>query len=153
MDKTVILPGMWGEVDSDEIDELQMSYGVVTHRPGYRKVTFSGAGHPDGDVAEQTRAILTHKREAIEDLGGSMDGVTTLRLFVREDVLSPETQVRIHEARAEFFESPHYPAATMVGVADLLHDGMLVEIEIEAEIPDDDWNTDVITGEDDEDAE
>lgn len=138
---------MWGSVDSDEIDEMQMSYGVVTHRPGYKKVVFSGAGHPEGDVADQTRTILSHRQQAIADLGGSMDDVTTLRMYVREEVLSPETQVRIHEARAEFFERPHYPAATMVGVADLLQDDALIEIDIEAEIPDDDWETEVVTGE------
>jgi enamine deaminase RidA (YjgF/YER057c/UK114 family) len=138
---------MWGPVDSDEIDELQMSYGVVTHRSGYKKVVFSGSGHPEGDVADQTRTVLAHKEQAIADLGGSMGDVTTLRTYVREDVLSPETQVRIHEVRAEFFERPHYPAATMVGVADLLHEDVLVEIEIEAEIPDDGWGTEVVTDE------
>jgi enamine deaminase RidA (YjgF/YER057c/UK114 family) len=146
MEKTVILPGMWGTLDSDSIDEEQLSYGVVTHRPGYRKVVFSGAVHPEGGLEEQTRAILTHKRDALHDLGGSMDDVTMLRMFVREDHLSRETQVRIHEVRAEFFDRPHYPAATMVGTADLLGDA-LVEIELEAEIPDDDWETDVLTGE------
>jgi len=144
--KTVILPGLWGQVNSEEIDEEQMSYGVVTHRPGYRKVTFSGAVHPEGDVKEQTREVLAQKQRAIRGHGGSMDDITTLRMYVREEVLSPETQVRINEARAEFFESPHYPAATMVGVADLLSEDALIEIEIEAEIPDDDWETEVVTG-------
>lgn len=50
MKKTAILPGMWGDVESDEIDELQMSYGVVTHRPGYKKVIFSGTGHPEHGI-------------------------------------------------------------------------------------------------------
>ncbi len=145
MDKTIIFPGMWGRIDSEAIDEPQMSYGVVTHRPGYKKVTFSGAVHPEGDIEEQTRTILTRRQQALDDLGGSMDDVTTLRLFVREDILSPETQVRIHEVRSEFFERPHYPAATMVGVGSLLQEESLVEIELEAEIPDDDWNTEVIS--------
>jgi enamine deaminase RidA (YjgF/YER057c/UK114 family) len=138
---------MQGNIDSEEIDEPQMSYGVVTHRPGYKKVVLSGDVAPGGVVAEQTRTILTHKEQALADLGGSMDDLTVLRLFVREEHLSRETQMRIHEARAEFFDSPHYPAATMVGVADLLHDDALLEIELEAEIPDDDWKTDVIPGE------
>lgn len=144
MEKTAIVPGMWGTIDSDEIDEAQMSYGVVTHRSGYRKVVFSGSVHPEGDVAEQTRAILEHKGEALADLGGSYDDVTVMRLFVREEALDRETQTRIHEVRADFFESPHYPAATMVGVADLLNEDALVEIELEAEIPDDDWETTVV---------
>jgi hypothetical protein len=35
----------------------------------------------------------------------------------------------------------------MVGVASLLHDDGLIEIEIEAEIPEEDWETEIITGE------
>lgn len=145
MEKTVILPGMWGKVNSEEIDEEQMSYGIVTHRPRYKKVVFSGAVHPDGDIKEQTRQILAQKQRALDAHGGSFDDVTILRMFVREEILSHETQVRINEARAEFFERPHYPAATMVGVGDLLHEDALIEIEIEAEIPDDDWEMEVIT--------
>jgi enamine deaminase RidA (YjgF/YER057c/UK114 family) len=145
--KTVMLPGMWGAIDSETIDEAQMSYGVVTHRPGYKRVVFSGSASREGDIGEQTREILEHKRKAIADLGGSMDDVTVLRLYVREEVLSEETQTRIHEVRADFFERPHYPAATMIGVADLLGESALVEIEIEAEIPDDGWETEIIDDE------
>lgn len=35
----------------------------------------------------------------------------------------------------------------MVGVADLLQEDALVEIEIEAEIPEDDWETEVVGNE------
>lgn len=147
MKKTVILPGMWGKVNSDKIDEEQMSYGIVTHRPGYKKVLFSGAVHPEGDIKEQTRGILAQKQRALGEHGGSFDDVTVLRMFVRESVLSHETQVRINEARAEFFDRPHYPVATMVGVNELLHEDALIEMEIEAEIPDDGWETEAITDE------
>lgn len=124
-----------GPIESEEIDEEQMSNGVVT--PGYRKVVFSGAVHQEGDVAEQTQEILARKGAALAEHGVSYDDATVLRFFVREEVLSRETQVRIHEARAEFFESPHYPAATMVGSSELLPEDALVEVEMEAEIPDD----------------
>ena len=48
-----------------------------------------------------------------------------------------EARATIQEVRADFFERPHFPAATMVGVASLLDPDALVEIEIEAESPDD----------------
>lgn len=147
MKKTVILPGMWGKVNSETLDEEQMSYGIVIHRHEFKKVVFSGAVHPEGDIKEQTREILAQKQRAISAHGGSFDDITTLRMFVREEVLSPDTQVRINEARAEFFDRPHYPAATMVGVSELLHEDALIEIEIEAEIPENDWETEVITDE------
>ena len=137
---------MWGKVNSDEIDEEQMSYGVMTHRSGYKKLAFSGAVSAEGDIEEQTRQILSYRQNVLNEHGGDMDDITMLRMFVREEVLSPETQVRINEVRAEFFERPHYPAATMIGVADLLHEDALIEIEIEAEIPEDGWETEVITG-------
>lgn len=145
MRKTVILPGMWGNLESEEIDEEQMAYGVVTHRDGYKHVDFSGSVWTEGDIAEQTRRILSHKRNAIDELGGSMDDVTVFRAFVREEALTRENQTRMHEVRAEFFERPHYPASTTVGVADLFGEDALVEIELEAEIPDDGWETEVLT--------
>lgn len=152
MRKHVLLPGMFGGMDdSEEIDEPQMAYGVVTERPTFRRVAFSGAVAIEGDVVEQTRTILEEKAEALEDLGGSYDDVTEMRLYVRAEHLDEETQSRVHEVRGEFFEAPHYPAATMVGVADLVHDEALIEIEIVAEIPDDEWETTTLDVEDLED--
>jgi enamine deaminase RidA (YjgF/YER057c/UK114 family) len=147
MEKTVIIPGWW-TVDSENANETSSAYGVITERSGYRHVSFSGGMAPEGDIEEQTRTILSHKQQALEDLGGSMDDVVTLRCFVLSNVLSRETQARVHDVRADFFERPHYPASTMVGVASLLHEGGLIEIEIEAEIPDDEWDTTVLTDED-----
>lgn len=144
MRKTIMFPGMWGAVDSDEIDELQMSYCVATHRQGYKKVVFSGGGHDEGGIETQTRTVLEYIEDTLHEFDGTMDDVTTLRMYVQSDVLSPETQVRLHEVRAEFFEYPHYPAATMVGIDSLLHEDFLIEIEAEAEIPTDGWETDVI---------
>ena len=70
-----------------------------------------------------------------------------MRWYVLDEHLDRETQTRLHEVRGEFFERPHYPASTMVGVAGLLGDG-LVEIELEAEIPDDGWEVETIEADD-----
>jgi enamine deaminase RidA (YjgF/YER057c/UK114 family) len=144
MEKTVIIPE-WYTVESEELDEAASAYGVITQRSGYRHVSFSGGVALEGDIKEQTRTILSHKQDALEYLGGSMSDIVTLRCFVLADILSSETQGGIHEARAEFFERPNYPASTMVGVAGLLHDDALIEIEVEAEIPEEEWDTEVIT--------
>jgi enamine deaminase RidA (YjgF/YER057c/UK114 family) len=77
-----------------------------------------------------------------------MDDVVVTRYFVRNEHLDRETQAVIHEARDEFFERPHYPASTMVGIGSLLAEDALVEIELDAEIPDEEWNTEVLTEED-----
>lgn len=145
MEKTAIIPEDRA-IESDECEEPASSYGVVTQHSGYRRVVFSGSCVPEGDAPEQVRGILTHKQFALEDLGGSMDDVVSMQFFVRSDVLSRDTQAAIHEVRHEFFTRPDLPASTMVGVASLLDPDALVEIEIEAEIPDDEWETQVLTG-------
>lgn len=145
MEKTVILPE-WRSVDSEALEEPVSSYGTVVDHGDYRRVVFSGGTWPEGDVAEQVRQVLAHRRNALEDLGGSMDDVVSMQFFVLGAVLSRETQARIHEVRDEFFTRPHYPASTMVGVDSLVVADALVEVELEAEIPEDDWDVTVVTG-------
>jgi enamine deaminase RidA (YjgF/YER057c/UK114 family) len=146
MRKTVLLPGMFPDPDREGV-EPQMCYAVATERDGYRTVSFSGGTVPEGDLAEQARAQLGHFGDALADLGGSYDDVTVTRWYVLADRLDRDAQRRLHEVRAEFFERPHYPASTMVGVAGLLGDA-LVEVEMEAEIPDDGWEVETVEAED-----
>ncbi len=145
MKKTVLAPD-YGDINSDELDTTASSLGVVTHREGFRKVVLSGALWPEGNLEAQTRTLLEYVREVMcDDLGGSMDDVTLLRFFVRDDALTTKNRARMHEIRAEFFELPHYPASTMVGVASLVAEDALLEIEVEAEIPDETWETETLT--------
>ena len=143
MRKESILPE-WRTVGSEKLDEPATSYGTVTHHLSHKRVLFSGSTWPEGAVTEQVREILTRKERAIEDLDGSMDDVVSMQVYVRDDALSRETQAAIHEICHEFFERPHFPASTMVGVASLINPDALVEIELEAQIPADEWNTDVV---------
>lgn len=144
MEKTVILP-TWRESPADEIEGPNSSYATITRHADHRRVQFSGALAPGDDLAEQVRTVFEHRREALRDLGGSMDDVVTTRYFVRDDHLDRDAQATIHKARDEFFERPHYPASTMVGAGSLLEDDALVEIELVAEIPNDEWDVTVVT--------
>lgn len=145
MKKTVLAPEL-SDLDSDELETTASSVGVVTHRQSYRKVALSGLVWPESDLETQTRTVLGHVAEIVGELGGSMDDVTTTRWYVRDGALTAENRARMHEVRAEFFDLPHYPASTMVGVADLVDEDALVELKVEAEIPDDEWETDVFRG-------
>ncbi|WP_192498287.1 RidA family protein [Halorussus halophilus] len=148
MQKTVLGPG-FGEVDSDEIDHARFSFGVATDHPDHKRVVLSGLAADGETVGEQTRETLELVERTLADVGGSMDDLVTMRWFVDSSILSRETQTRLHEVRAEFFDPPHYPASTMVG-AELLGDDVLVEIEAEAEVPNDEWKTTAIVGRDHE---
>ena len=165
MRKTILAPGR-GELDdvrrtdgltsqpegprpSGDGTDSAASRGTVLHAPDGLDVTLSGAMSPEGDVEEQTREILSYVRSVVcDDLGGELEDVTHLRVFVRDDALTPETRATIHRVRRQTFEWPHYPAATMVGAASLVHDDALVEIEAEAFVPDDGWETAVLDPDD-----
>ncbi len=147
MHKSVVLP-TWRESPSDELSEPNSSYATITDHGTHRRVVFSGGVATEGDIAEQVRAIFERRRAAIRDFGGSMDDIVITRYFVCEDYFDRETQAKIHEVRDEFFEKPHYPASSMLGTSSLVADDALVEIEIEAEIPADEWETEVLTEED-----
>ena len=127
--------------DSDDASSL----GTVVHAPGGLDVALSGATVPEGDVEEQTREILSWVRSVVcDDLGGELEDVTRLRFFVRDDALTPETRATLRRVRRQTFERPHYPAATTVGVSSLPHEDAIVEIEAEAFVPDDGWETEVL---------
>jgi enamine deaminase RidA (YjgF/YER057c/UK114 family) len=147
MQKTVVLP-TFRESPADELDEPNDAYATITDHGTHRRVCFTGGLAVDGGVGEQVRTILDRRRQALADFGGSMDDVVVTRYYVRDEYLSQATQAEIHEAREEFFDHPHYPASTMVGVASLLHPDACVEIEVEAELPEDEWDVAVLTEED-----
>lgn len=70
-----------------------------------------------------------------------MADVTRVRWYVRGEVLTPDDRAVMYEVRADFFDRPHYPASTMVGVPELVHEDALVELQVEAELPDDGWES------------
>lgn len=144
MEKTVLLP-TWRESPATELDEPNSSYATVTDHGTHRRVVFSGALAVEGELGEQVRTIFDRRREALQDLGGSMADVVITRYYVDADTLSREAQAEIHAARDDFFDAPDYPASTMVGVDSLLAEEALVEIEIEAEIPSESWERTVLT--------
>ncbi len=121
------------------------SLGTALHAPDGLDVSLSGLCAPGDDVAAQTRAALSRVRRVVcDDLGGELEDVTRLRVFVREDTLTPETRAALDRVRRQTFEWPTYPAVTTVGVASLGRDDALVEVEAEAFVPYDGWETAVL---------
>lgn len=126
-----------------------MSVGVATERTDGVEVSLSGLVHPEGTPVEQAEVIFEIIEDILtNDLDGAMADVTRLRFYVRDEELSAETRQNLHELRREVFESPEYPAATMVGVAGLVHDDATLEIEAEAFVPDEEYEQTVLTAED-----
>lgn len=151
MDKTLLGPGA-GDLEAGDADHLQYSIAVATEHESHRRVVFSGFAWPEGDVETQTREVLDFLERALADVGGDLDDVVLMRWFVLDEHLSRETQASINDVRSEYFDAPHYPASTMVGVSSLLEDGMVFELEVEAEVPDEDWTTTAFVGEESEEV-
>jgi enamine deaminase RidA (YjgF/YER057c/UK114 family) len=104
-----------------------------------RLISVSGTAPtgPDGsavssDLYEQTRHAFLIALDAVEQLGGSVDGVMRTRIF-----LAPDTVWRrAVEAHHELFASVT-PANTTLFVAGFIPPGVLVEVEVDAVVAED----------------
>lgn len=146
MEKILLGPGM-GELD-DGTDPA-MSVGVATERTDGVEVSLSGLVHPEGTPLEQAEVVFEIIADILtNDLDGEMADVTRLRFYVRDEQVTAETRQQLHELRREVFDAPAYPAATMVGVSDLVHDDAALEIEATAFVPDEEYEQTTVTPED-----
>ncbi|MEN9568980.1 MAG: hypothetical protein RL172_211 [Bacteroidota bacterium] len=80
-----------------------------------------------GDAYQQTKFIFTKIEKALNQLGASLTDVVRTRMFVTDIAQWQE----IGRAHGEFFATIK-PVATMVEVARLINDDLLVEIEVTA---------------------
>ena len=79
------------------------------------------------DAYGQARRALEIVREALEQLGATLDDVVRTRMYMT----NIDDWERVGKAHAECFANVR-PAATMVEVARLISPGLLVEIEVDA---------------------
>lgn len=82
-----------------------------------------------GEPYEQAKFALDRIEESLEEVGASMDDVVLTRVLV-EDFGIWEGIGRAH--REAFPDPDQRPASTMIGIASLPEDGMVLEIEAEA---------------------
>ena len=99
-------------------------------------VSGTAAAAPDGsvigvgDAGRQTEAILATIASALAEVGAGLGDVVRTRNYVTDIALWPAIAAAHRAAFAEV-----KPASTMVEVAGLIHQDMLVEIEAEAAMP------------------
>jgi enamine deaminase RidA (YjgF/YER057c/UK114 family) len=106
--------------------------GPWVHVAGTTATARDGSVIAPGDAYGQTVAVLAIVRRALEDAGASLADVVRTRVFVT-DISRWQEFGRAH---GEVFGTIR-PAATMVEVARLIDPAHLVEIEVDACIPED----------------
>ncbi len=97
---------------------------------GTAPVDPDGSTHAPGDPEAQARRCFEIALAALVELGGDASCVTRTRMYVT-DISMWEAFGRAH---AEFMGA-HPPAATMVEVSRLIAPDMLIEIELDAVLP------------------
>ena len=132
----------WHFFEGSGVNELVHSGGVVVEAGDLKLVYLSGrtatAGDDEtivgpGDIKEQTRQVIRNLLSALEPVGGTIDDIVRVRVFVTPP-FTREMFAQIHEARAEFFHKEHYPASTLVVVHALAREGAMIEIDADAVI-------------------
>jgi 2-iminobutanoate/2-iminopropanoate deaminase len=78
----------------------------------------------EGDIKLQTETVLEHVKTVVEEVGGSMEDIVKVTVFITDMGLYDE----IHEVRRRYFEEP-FPASSMVEVSALIDPRLLIEIE------------------------
>ena len=106
--------------------------GRVLHVSGHVSQSADGSTIGKGSMSAQTQQVLENIRDVLTSVGGTMDDIAKVTVFVTDVSEISE----IHNVRSEFFNKP-YPASTLVQVARLIDPDWLIEIEAVAVIPED----------------
>ena len=93
------------------------------------QVAYDAAGRivGEGDLAAQTRQVMLNLAQALEAAGSDFAHVLKLTFFVKH--ISEAAVATIREVRKEFLHADALPASTMVGVAGLAKEALLLEVE------------------------
>ena len=82
-----------------------------------------------GDIGTQTEQCIKNVETALKKLGGSLDDVVQVTVFVK-DMRGLKT---IHEVRLKYFKEP-YPTSTLVEVKGFVNPDALIEINAVAAV-------------------
>jgi 2-iminobutanoate/2-iminopropanoate deaminase len=76
-----------------------------------------------GDIRVQTEQCIRNIQRALRKLGGSLDDVVQVTVFVKD----MKGLKHIHDVRLKYFSDP-YPTSTLVEIEGFVHPDALIEI-------------------------
>lgn len=125
-------------------DDAVAATAVRTRHANHDHVQLDGFVPPGETPRDQADRGLAFADKLLEEYcGGGLEDVTMIRHYVREDLL-PEAEFQIGAACREYFEPPNLPGTVMVGVSDIVGGDFAVKMEMEATIPHEREETEVV---------
>jgi enamine deaminase RidA (YjgF/YER057c/UK114 family) len=103
-------------IDASQIKRLIWVSGQLSFD---EKENFVGKG----DMRAQTEQVLKNIKSVLEKLGGTMDDIVQVTVFVKE----MGTLKDIHDVRLKYFREP-YPTSTLIEVKGFVHPDALIEM-------------------------
>lgn len=149
MRKTIIGPDLGEDLgrfdDVNGASGLPHSEAVVVELPEYTRVFIAGTGPLDedenlvapGDPVAQVETILETIESILAAVGGDRRDIVRLNLVT--EPLSEAEQRAVSERRHAFIVDGHEPASTTVVTDHVGLEGMRLEMDADAIIPDDGW--------------
>ncbi len=87
-----------------------------------------------GDIAAQTEQIFAHLQMGLTEIGATFDDLVRMTIYVVD--YTPEKRDAIQAVRDKYIARDKGPASTLVGVSCLVHEDLMIEIEVQAVIDD-----------------
>ncbi|MDJ0571792.1 MAG: RidA family protein [Pleurocapsa sp. MO_192.B19] len=117
---------------------VKFGFSQIVTTQGGRTVYLSGQAPFDAEenivgtnLKSQMQQCLKNIKAALEAVGGSLNDVVTLRIYLVD--YNPDTDGNaVTEVLKEFFPGDHPPTATWIGVSTLAVKEFLIEIEATA---------------------
>jgi len=121
----------------DRGDDAVAATAVRTRHADHDRVQLDGFVPPGETARDQADRGLSFAATFLSEYcGGGLRDVTTIRHYVREDLL-PKAEFEIGAACRDHFEPPELPATVMVGVSDIVGGDAAVKVELRATVPHD----------------
>src|SRR5215212_9697738 len=112
--------GMYTQVTS-------ASGGTLAFISGQVAVDGEGKVVGPGDLQAQTVQVFENLKLALAGVGASFNDVIKFTIFMTN--LTPEARTTVMNVRSRYISTSQPPAATMVGIHNLVLDDLLIEIE------------------------
>lgn len=149
MRKTIVGSDVGSQLEvfkQHDIEGLPHAEAVAIDFPGHTRIFIGGTGALDddeqviapGELVKQTRAIFQNIEHILVHFGGDRHDLLRVNYYV--EPVSDADYLEFTRFRNQWLPQETLPVSTMIPVETIGLDGMVIEIEADAIVPDDEWD-------------